>query len=117
MPVPRTCAAGAQMGVIHRAAAGLLEDPASSILDVDRAVTEALRGPQLPKEHSGQALAGSLLAWIDKDLGSGQSREEWKAQAEGNKILGRTTSRSEGRICAHRASVAIAGTAINSRAT
>ena len=34
-------------------------------------------------------LAGSLLAWIDKDLGNGQSREEWKAQAEGNKILGR----------------------------
>ena len=48
-----------------------------------------MRGAQLPKEHFGYALAGSLLPWIDKDLGNGQSREEWKAQAEGNKILGR----------------------------
>jgi aspartate-semialdehyde dehydrogenase len=79
----------AQMGVLHGAAAKLLDDPASSILDIDRAVTEALRGSQLPVEHIGQALAGSLLPWIDKDLGTGQSREEWKAQAEGNKILGR----------------------------
>jgi aspartate-semialdehyde dehydrogenase len=79
----------AQMGVLHGAAAKLLEDPASSILDIDRAVTDALRGPKLPIQHIGHALAGSLLAWIDKDLGTGQSREEWKAQAEGNKILGR----------------------------
>ena len=43
----------------------------------------------MPREHFGAALAGSLLPWIDKDLGNGQSREEWKAQAEGNKILGR----------------------------
>jgi aspartate-semialdehyde dehydrogenase len=43
----------------------------------------------MPKEQFGYALAGSLLPWIDKDLGNGQSREEWKAQAEGNKILGR----------------------------
>jgi aspartate-semialdehyde dehydrogenase len=79
----------AQMGVLHGAAAKLLEDPATSILDIDRAVTDALRGSKLPAQHVGQALAGSLLPWIDKDLGSGQSREEWKAQAEGNKILGR----------------------------
>ena len=78
----------AQMGALHEAGAKLLEDPAESILDVDRAVTEALRGPKLPTEQIGQALAGSLLPWIDKDLGTGQSREEWKAQAEGNKILG-----------------------------
>ena len=63
---------------------------ASAILEIDRAVTDAQRGPRLPKEHFGQALAGSLLPWIDKDLGDGQSREEWKAQAEGNKILGRS---------------------------
>ena len=78
----------AQMGALHEAGAKLLEDPAESILDVDRAVTEALRGPKLPTEQIGQALAGSLLPWIDTDLGTGQSREEWKAQAEGNKILG-----------------------------
>jgi len=79
----------AQMGVVHAAASRLLQDPASSILDIDRVVSDALRGPKLPVEHFGRALAGSALPWIDKDLGTGQSREEWKAQAEGNKILGR----------------------------
>ncbi|HEU5283837.1 MAG TPA: aspartate-semialdehyde dehydrogenase [Burkholderiales bacterium] len=79
----------AQMGAVREAVGGLLDDPASSILEIDRAVAGALRGSRLPREHFGFALAGSLLPWIDKDLGNGQSREEWKAQAEGNKILGR----------------------------
>ena len=70
----------------------VLEDPGSSILDIDRAVSDAMRGPALPREHFGYPLAGSLLPWIDKDLGNGQSREEWKAQAEGNKILGRAAA-------------------------
>ena len=78
-----------QMGAVHSAAAGLLADSASSVLDIDRSVSDTLRGSQLPAEHIGHPLAGSLLPWIDKDLGNGQSREEWKAQAEGNKILGR----------------------------
>jgi aspartate-semialdehyde dehydrogenase len=80
----------AQMGVLGQAARELLEDPASSILEIDRAVSEALRSRALPTESFGHALAGSLLPWIDKDMGNGQSREEWKAQAEGNKILGRS---------------------------
>jgi aspartate-semialdehyde dehydrogenase len=67
----------------------LLDDPASAILDIDRAVTDTVRSPTLPKAEIGYPLAGSLLPWIDKDLGNGQSREEWKAQAEANKILGR----------------------------
>jgi aspartate-semialdehyde dehydrogenase len=79
-----------QMGAVHAAAAGHLADPASAILDVDRTVTETLRGENLPVEQFGYPLAGSLLAWIDKDLGNGQSREEWKAMAEANKILGRS---------------------------
>jgi len=79
----------AQMGVAHRAAEDLLADPASAILEIDRRVADALRSERLPKGEFGAPLAGSLLAWIDKDLGNGQSREEWKAQAEGNKILGR----------------------------
>jgi aspartate-semialdehyde dehydrogenase len=79
----------AQMGVVHGAAAKLLDDPASAILDIDRRVAQALRGDALPQEQFGAALAGSLIPWVDKDLGNGQSREEWKAQAEGNKILGR----------------------------
>ena len=81
-----------QMGYIHGAAKSLLEDPASSILEIDRKVSEALRSRGLPSEHFGLPLAGSLIPWIDKDLGNGQSREEWKAQAEGNKILGRESN-------------------------
>jgi aspartate-semialdehyde dehydrogenase len=78
-----------QMGAAHGVARELLADPASAILEIDRRVAEALRSEALPQEHFGAPLAGSLIAWIDKDLGNGQSREEWKAQAEGNKILGR----------------------------
>jgi aspartate-semialdehyde dehydrogenase len=79
-----------QMGFVHQTAQGLLKDPASAILDVDKAVTTALRDDGLPREQFGHAVAGNLLPWIDKDLGNGQSREEWKGQAETNKILGRT---------------------------
>jgi len=79
----------AQMAQIGESARRLLDDPASGILDVDQAVTDAIRSPGLPKENIGQPLAASLLPWIDKDLGNGQSREEWKGHAETNKILGR----------------------------
>jgi aspartate-semialdehyde dehydrogenase len=81
-----------QMGVAHAAAATLLRDPGSAILDIDRAVTDCLRDGTLPKTQFGAALAGSLIPWIDKDLGNGQSREEWKGSAETNKILGRAAS-------------------------
>jgi aspartate-semialdehyde dehydrogenase len=77
-----------QMGTLARAAQPALADPAATILDVDRAVQAALEGPQLPRTHFGAPLAASLIPWIDKDLGNGQSREEWKAGAEANKILG-----------------------------
>jgi aspartate-semialdehyde dehydrogenase len=81
----------AQMGVAHAAAGSLLRDPASAILDIDRAVTDALRDASFPVAQFGAPLAGSLIPWIDKDLGNGQSREEWKAGAELNKILGHIT--------------------------
>jgi aspartate-semialdehyde dehydrogenase len=77
-----------QMGVVHEAARTLLENPAAGILEIDRAVSEALRGAQLPRANFEVPLAGSLIPWIDKDLGNGQSREEWKAGVEANKILG-----------------------------
>ena len=79
----------AQMAALGDTSRALLDDPASAILDIDRAVTEAMRSRDFPRENIGYPLAGSLLPWIDKDLGNGQSREEWKAQAETNKILGR----------------------------
>jgi aspartate-semialdehyde dehydrogenase len=82
----------AQMGVAHGVARELLADPGSAILEIDRKVADALRSDALPKEQFGVALAGSLIPWIDRDMGDGQSREEWKGQAEGNKILGRTAN-------------------------
>ncbi len=78
-----------QMGAIESAVADDLADPASAILDIDRKVAEAQRGESFPAEHFGVPLAGSLIPWIDKELPNGQSREEWKGQAETNKILGR----------------------------
>jgi aspartate-semialdehyde dehydrogenase len=79
-----------QMAHVGDAAKPAIADPAASALDIDRRVTEALRNGGLPKEHFGYPLAASLLPWVDKDLGDGQSREEWKGQAETNKILGRS---------------------------
>jgi len=82
-----------QMGLAHASVADLLADPASSILDIDRELITTQRGPDFPVQNfEGFPLAGSLLPWIDADLGNGQSREEWKAEAEGNKILGRTST-------------------------
>ena len=78
-----------QMAKVGQSAQRLLADPASAILDIDRTVTESIRSAELPKDNFGYPLAASLLPWIDKDLGNGQSREEWKGQAETNKILGR----------------------------
>jgi aspartate-semialdehyde dehydrogenase len=78
----------AQMGYLHAQSADLLADPASGILDIDRRVADGLRAAEMPKTKFGQPLAGSLLPWIADDLGTGQSKEEWKATAEANKILG-----------------------------
>jgi aspartate-semialdehyde dehydrogenase len=78
-----------QMGEVHFAAKTLLADPASAILEIDREVAGILRDESFPTEHFGVPLAGSLLPWIDADLGNGQSREEWKGHAETNKILAR----------------------------
>jgi aspartate-semialdehyde dehydrogenase len=78
-----------QMGVTHKVVQKLLEDPASAILDIDREVAGILRNENFPTANFGVPLAGSLIPWIDKDLGNGQSKEEWKGKAETNKILGR----------------------------
>jgi aspartate-semialdehyde dehydrogenase len=77
-----------QMGRVHEAARKMLENPSAGILDIDRAVGDALHGARFPKANFEVPLACSLIPWIDKDLGNGQSREEWKAGAEANKILG-----------------------------
>ncbi|MFW5909619.1 MAG: aspartate-semialdehyde dehydrogenase [Thiohalospira sp.] len=78
-----------QMGALHGAVADELADPASAILAIDRQVTDTLRSEALPTENWGFPLAGSLLPWLDAEMASGQSKEEWKAEVETNKILGR----------------------------
>ncbi|MFC0269219.1 aspartate-semialdehyde dehydrogenase [Kushneria aurantia] len=77
-----------QMAMAGNAARAELDDPASAILDIDRKVIEAMRGDQFPIEQFGAPLGGSLLPWIDKRMDNGQSKEEWKGNAESNKILG-----------------------------
>lgn len=76
-----------QMGAAHAAVAEQLNDPASAILDIDHKVAKTLRADDFPTDQFAYPLAGSLLPWIDKDMGKGVSREEWKAGAETNKIL------------------------------
>jgi aspartate-semialdehyde dehydrogenase len=78
-----------QMGVVNQSVSQLLADPASAILDIDKTVADTIRSDAYPTPHFGVPLAGSLIPWIDKDLGNGQSKEEWKGGVETNKILGR----------------------------
>lgn len=77
----------AQMGELGKTAE---QNPSAAILDLDKKVTETLRSDAFPTAEFGVPLAGSLIPWIDKPLASGQSKEEWKAQVEANKIVGRS---------------------------
>lgn len=79
-----------QFGSIHSEVKALLDDPASAILEVDRKVLAKQHGLSAEEtKQFGVPLGGNLIPWIDKDLGNGVSREEWKGGAETNKILGR----------------------------
>src|SRR5690348_1197611 len=78
-----------QFGTLNNEVKALLADPKSAILEIDRLVIEKQRTLEdAEKANFGVPLGGSLIPWIDKDLGNGQSREEWKGMAETNKILG-----------------------------
>jgi aspartate-semialdehyde dehydrogenase len=83
-----------QMGAINDSVKDLNEDPASAILDIDKKLADFLRSEDYPKDKWGVPLAGSLIPWLDSQLDSGQTREEWKAEVETNKILGRTNAKS-----------------------
>jgi len=76
-----------QMGDIHATVSDELASPSSAILDIDAKVSNYIRSGELIADQFGVPLAGSLIPWIDSQLPSGQSREEFKAQAEANKIL------------------------------
>jgi aspartate-semialdehyde dehydrogenase len=86
------------MGVINAAVADELATPSSAILDIDRKVAKTIR-EDVPREFFPTPLAGGLIPWIDKQLDNGQSKEEWKGQAEINKILGNASPIPVDGIC------------------
>ena len=86
------------MGVIHDAVADELATPSSAILDIDRKVASTIRN-DVPREFFPAPLAGGLIPWIDKQLDNGQSKEEWKGQAEVNKILGTESTITVDGLC------------------
>ena len=78
-----------QFGTLNAEVRALLDDPKSAILDIDRKLIAKQRSLSVAETANfGAPLAGSLIPWIDKDLGNGMSKEEWKGMAETNKILG-----------------------------
>jgi len=79
-----------QMGAVNSEVKALIDDPASAILEIDKKVADFIRSERYPLDAWPVPLAGSLIPWIDVQLDSGQSKEEWKAQVEANKILGRS---------------------------
>ncbi len=83
-----------QMGVIAEQSGSLLHDDSDGILPLDERVIDIVRSDALPVENFGHPLAASLLPWIDSAMEGGDTREEWKAFAEGNKILGRSGDRA-----------------------
>ena len=79
-----------QFGTLNASVKPLLDNPASAILEIDRQILATQHGLSAEEtKQFGVPLAGNLIPWIDKDLGNGQSKEEWKGGAETNKILGR----------------------------
>ncbi len=78
-----------QYGTLNASVRSLLDDPKSAILEIDRQVAATQRGLSAEEtKNFGVPLGGSLIPWIDKDLGNGMTKEEWKGMAETNKILG-----------------------------
>ena len=76
-----------QMATIGNSSSDLLVNPASAIQEIDRRVIDTMRGSEFPVDNFGVPLAGSVIPWIDAEMESGQSKEEWKGFAETNKIL------------------------------
>ena len=88
-----------QMRALGASAADLLDDPESTILQIDTNVTDALRSHSLSTEAFGAPLAASLIPWVDRPMDDGSTREEWKGYAETNKILRTETPIDVDGIC------------------
>jgi aspartate-semialdehyde dehydrogenase len=88
-----------QMRALSDGARALLDDPASSVLAIDRQVSASLVSDDLPTESFGAPLAASLIPWIDSRMEGGETREEWKGFVETNKILASETAIPVDGIC------------------
>lgn len=77
-----------QMNAIGQASMPIVEDTSKTILDLDRQIGELIKSDSLPTDNFRAPLAGNVLPWIDSEMDSGQSREEWKGMVETNKIVG-----------------------------
>lgn len=77
-----------QCGVMHDSVLSELNDDSSDILSIDSKISQILKSKEMPIDHFGTALAGNVLPWIDVAMGNGQTKEEYKACVEANKILG-----------------------------
>ncbi len=77
-----------QSGAVYNAVKDILDDKNTTILDIDRRVSQELRSDSFPKQYFGAPLAGSVIPWIDAGMENGQTKEEWKGSVETNKILG-----------------------------
>ena len=80
------------MGELYKSVKGDIINQTTEILEIDKKISKAMLSPAFPKDNFGAPLAGSLLPWIDTQLDNGQSKEEWKGQAETNKILCNSSS-------------------------
>lgn len=89
----------AQMAYLAEAASPALKNPSTTALDLDRIITEQLRNSAMPTAVFGAPLAASLIPWIDRPMENGQTREEWKGEAEANKILGTRQTISVDGVC------------------
>ncbi len=78
----------AQVTVLGDASRELMNDPASSAVEIDALLTRTMQSDAFPVDQFGVPLAASLIPWIDRPMESGQTREEWKGLVETNKILG-----------------------------
>jgi aspartate-semialdehyde dehydrogenase len=81
-----------QMGEMYKTVEGDIKNQTTEILEIDRKISKTMLSSKFPIDNFGAPLAGSLLPWIDTQLDNGQSREEWKGQAETNKILCNTSA-------------------------
>jgi aspartate-semialdehyde dehydrogenase len=86
-----------QFGTLNAEVRSLLDDPKSAILEIDRKVLPSSNPDCRETANFGVPLGGSLIPWIDKDLGNGVSRKSGRAAPRPT----RSWARARVRHCRH----------------